>query len=292
MKICGVDEAGRGPLIGPLVIAGVLIDEEKTPLLKKLGIKDSKLLTVQQREELFDVVIKHASSYLIIAVEPEEVDRAVNNHEGLNLNKLEAVKTAIILNELKPEKAFIDGPSNNLAAYTDFLRGHLNDKKMILVIEHKADVNYPIVGAASILAKVTRDRRIEELKNEIGIDFGSGYLSDPKTIAFLQSYRKSYPHIFRKSWAPYREAIGKEMQRNLSDFSHYVEEHRSEVQALMQMLKALEEWGYHFSPVGSSHELMRMKGACSVTLYKNGTLLVQGPENEKERVEAFLNGNR
>ena len=92
---------------------------------------------------------------------------------------------------------------------------------MKLVLEHKADLNYPVVSAASILAKVTRDAEIEKIKKEIGVDFGSGYMSDPRTSEFLKKNYKKYPEIFRKSWAPYQKIIGAKSQKNLSDFPKF-----------------------------------------------------------------------
>jgi len=98
--ICGIDEAGRGPVIGPLVMAGVLVDEADLPKLKNIGVKDSKLLTEDKRNELFPKILKIVKKYQIVVVEPEEIDKAVRGHDGLNLNWLEARKSAEIINKL------------------------------------------------------------------------------------------------------------------------------------------------------------------------------------------------
>ena len=218
MLICGIDEAGRGPLIGPMVMAGVVIDEADESKFRSMGVKDSKLLTPIQREDLFEGVKNISKKYKILIIGPQEIDDAVNGKDGLNLNWLEAVNSAKILNELNPEKAIIDSPSPNIEKYTEYIRKKVNSKSMKLVLEHKADLNYPVVSAASILAKVTRDEEIEKIKKKIGIDFGSGYMSDPRTSEFLRKYHSKFPEIFRKSWAPYQKIASAKKQSSLGDF--------------------------------------------------------------------------
>ncbi|MFH1972000.1 MAG: ribonuclease HII [archaeon] len=201
MLIAGVDEAGRGPVIGPLVVAGVAIEEKNIKKLEELGVKDSKLLTPKRREELFSK-IKELTEYKILIIPPQEVDDAVNS-ASMNLNWLEAVKYAMVINALNPDKAYVDCPSVNNKAFKEYMEQFLK-KKPELIVENKADLNYPIVGAASILAKVTRDREIKKLREKYG-DFNSGYPSDPKTKEFLKKYHKKYPEIFRHSWSSYQK---------------------------------------------------------------------------------------
>ena len=205
--ICGIDEAGRGPIIGPLVMCGLMIKEEDEKELVKLEVKDSKLLTKAQREFLFDKIKDVSYKYEIIAIYPDEIDHAVSNHDGLNLNRLEARKSAEIINLLKPDKAIIDTPSNNIKSYRQYLLKYIDNKNIELVLEHKADFNYPIVSGASILAKVTRDNEIEKIKKKIRIDFGSGYMSDPKTVDFLEKYYEKYNELFRKSWIDRKSVV-------------------------------------------------------------------------------------
>lgn len=211
MIICGVEEAGRGPVIGPLVMAAVNIDSEKEFLLKEIGVKDSKLLSPKQREELFPRVKELALSFEIIILTNKDVDDALRS-EDLNLNWLEAITSVRLINALKPQKAILDCPSNNISAYANYVKERLDDKGLEILAEHKADVNYPVVSAASILAKVTRDRLIEDIKKKIGIDFGSGYPSDPKTKEFLANYYDKYD-IFRKTWASYKRVSQTSLDR-------------------------------------------------------------------------------
>jgi len=92
--VCGIDEAGRGPIIGPLVMCGLALKKEDEKALVKLQVKDSKLLTKEKREYLFDKIKDISYKYEIITISPDEVDRAVNGDGGLNLNWLEAHKSA------------------------------------------------------------------------------------------------------------------------------------------------------------------------------------------------------
>jgi len=289
--ICGVDEAGRGPVIGPLVMCGLMIREEDEKKLVKIQVKDSKLLTKEKRESLFPKIKDISYKYEVIIIEPEEIDKAVNNHDGLNLNKLEANKTAEILNLLNPDKAIIDAPSNNIKSYKQYLSKLIKKKDMEIILEHKADVNFPVVSAASIIAKVTRDNEIERIKKEINVDFGSGYMTDPKTLKFLEKYYEKYGYLFRKSWFPYKDIMSKRFQSKLEDFSQFIEKIDSKNSDIIQKLKMLEDFGYKFIPTSTEHEHVRMKGPCTITLYKNGRLLIQGNEEHKKAIENLLGQN-
>ncbi|MBW2976056.1 ribonuclease HII [Candidatus Woesearchaeota archaeon] len=288
MLICGIDEAGRGPVIGPLVMCGLMVKEEDEKELVKLKVKDSKLLTKAKREFLFDKIKDISYKYEIIIIQPDEIDHAVNNHDGLNLNRLEARKSAEIINVLNPDKAIIDAPSNNIGSYRQYLMDFVKNKKINMLLEHKADVKFPIVSAASIIAKVTRDNEIEKIKKKIKKDFGSGYMADPKTIGFLEKYYEKYPDLFRKSWFPYKEILNKKFQKKLEDFSQFIEKVEHKDEKILSKLKKLEDFGYKFVPTSTEHEQVRMKGACTITLYKSGKLLVQGKEENKKLIEKAL----
>ena len=217
MKVCGIDEAGRGCVIGPLVICGAMIDENKEASLKDLGVKDSKLLSPLQRERIAKVLPKHVE-YQLIIVPPAEIDKNVLSETGANLNWLEADKSVELINMLNPEKALIDCPSNNTKAYHEYIAERLMAKTITFKTEHKADFKYLIVGAASILAKVARDAAIEDLKKHVGEDFGSGYMADPKTAAYLKKNWDKHPEIFRHSWAPYKELAGVKKQKKIGEY--------------------------------------------------------------------------
>lgn len=207
MKIVGIDEAGRGPIIGPMVMCGVLIEEGQEKELEALGVKDSKLLSPSARERIAKVLEKKYKFHLIM-ISPIEIDSMTGNGKTKNLNWLEADKAVVIVNALKPDKVIIDCPSPNLKAYHEFIAERLDHKQgRELVCEHKADAKYLVVGAASIIAKVARDAEIEKLKAHVGIDFGSGYMADPRTKAFTEKYWNKHPELFRHSWAPYKKLV-------------------------------------------------------------------------------------
>ena len=269
-------------------MCGFAIKEVDEKELVRLKVKDSKLLTKNQREFLFDKIKDISKKYKLIVIEPQEIDRAVHYHDGLNLNKLEARKSAEILNELEPDKAIIDAPSNNIKNYKRYLMRFVKNKDIEIILEHKADVNYPVVSAASILAKVTRDNEIEKLKKQIGIDFGSGYMSDPKTVEFLKSNFEIYPELFRKSWFPYKDLMNQKFQKSLADFTQFLKEEQKHKSHTLEDLKKLEDFGFHFEKPKSGHELAIMKGPCTVILYKNGKILIQGKEEAKSNVKKLL----
>nr|MBA4405098.1 ribonuclease HII [Nanoarchaeum sp.] len=214
--ILGVDEAGRGPVIGPMVMAGVVINEADEKKLKEIGVKDSKLLTPKKREELFEKIKKIAKDYEIIIVSPKEIDEAVESQES-NLNKLEAIKTAMIINKFNPDLSILDCPTVSTHKYEDVIRFYLKNKELKLKAENKADVNYPVVSAASILAKVTRDREIEKIKEKYG-DIGPGYPSNEITQKFVKENWNKHPEIFRKSWATFKNIANKKEQKGLSEY--------------------------------------------------------------------------
>lgn len=215
--ILGIDEAGRGPVIGSLVLAGVMIEEKDEYRLLRLKVKDSKLLTKKRRDYLFDKII-NVSKYKIMTVSADEVDDAVDGNNTLNLNWLEARKSAEIINELKPDVVYLDCPSNNIKAYTAYLKKLLDNKEIKIISEHKADMKYAVVSAASILAKVTRDREIEQIEKTINKKIGSGYSSDPATQEFLKNNHKENHDIVRKSWMSYKNLIKEKNQKKIGEF--------------------------------------------------------------------------
>ncbi|MEM3379115.1 MAG: ribonuclease HII [Candidatus Bathyarchaeia archaeon] len=209
MLIAGVDEAGRGCVIGPLVIAGVLIEEEKLPLLVQLGVKDSKLLSPRKREILAAEIACIAAKCLTVKLSPMDIDRAVENKRKLHkLNRLEAQAMAQVINNLKPDIVYVDAADVIEERFGQHIQEGLA-VNAVVIAKHKADKIYPVVSAASIIAKVERDREIEVLKAEYG-DFGSGYLTDKKTMKFLREWLKTHDEhadCVRKSWKPAKRII-------------------------------------------------------------------------------------
>jgi ribonuclease HII len=204
MLIAGVDDAGRGSVIGPLVIAGILIDDGDIPKLVQLGVKDSKLLSPSRREALAVEIKRLAQKHAVVKLSPSEIDKVVERGRKLfRLNRLEAQAMAKVIELLKPDVAYVDASD----VLEERFKQHILEClpfRVEIVSEHKADRKYPVVSAASIIAKVERDREIAELKAKYG-DFGCGYPTDPKTLEFLHRCLenfKGYPEFVRKSWKP------------------------------------------------------------------------------------------
>jgi ribonuclease HII len=216
--VAGIDESGRGPVIGPLIMAGVLINEEDSARLKSLGVKDSKLLTPEQRLYLEKGIKKIAQAYKVIKVPPKEIDYAVEGHDGLNLNWLEAKKVAEVINTLKPEKAIIDCPSPNLKAYSNYIKKHLDHPDIELVVAHKADRDFFEVGAASVLAKNAREKEVEKIEKQLKQKIGSGYMTNPVCQEFVKKNFDKHPELFRKSWSTFKRQVEAKQQKKLGDY--------------------------------------------------------------------------
>lgn len=219
MLTIGVDDAGRGPVIGPMVLAGVLVDDNARTALKLERIKESKQVIHPVRIRFAGIIKESVLDYSIVKSSPQEIDDAVLR--GRNLNTLEAQKTAEIINALNTKKdkikVLIDCPSTNPSAWNRTLMEFIEHPgNLQIVCEHKADVNHIEAAAASILAKVTREEEVEKLKKKYGA-IGSGYPSDPNTKEFLKKNAKKLENsgIFRKSWQTWRKLIPEPKQSTL-----------------------------------------------------------------------------
>jgi len=204
--ILGVDEAGRGCVIGPLVICGVLASEETIERFREMKVRDSKQLSRKKREQLGPEIVSVAEDFMLIKISPVEIDEWLRVP---GLNSLEARKTAEIISRLKPLVAYIDAPGKGACGYARLINSAIHGGTQIIA-ENFADRNYPVVSAASILAKVHRDKVIRELHVEYG-DFGSGYPSDRKTREFLTQYyhrEGRFPDIVRTGWATVTRITG------------------------------------------------------------------------------------
>lgn len=204
MQICGVDDAGRGSMLGPLVIAGISVNKNKLRKLSALGVKDSKKLSIKKREELYKKIIFLADSYHIAKIYPKSIDASVKKHE---LNQLEAKYMAKVISKLDPDTSYVDSCDVNPKRFGREISRLSNNSKVRSY--HHADSRFVVVSAASIIAKVTRDKTINNLKKDH--DLGSGYPSDRKTIGFVKKYyknQKTMPTFVRKSWKPTQKIIG------------------------------------------------------------------------------------
>ncbi|MEK6898619.1 MAG: ribonuclease HII [Nanoarchaeota archaeon] len=213
MLLIGIDDAGRGPLIGPMILAGVLIEAKDEDELKEIGARDSKLLAHSERIRIEKLIKDKVLDSKIVIASPDEIDSFVFGRE--NLNTLEAKKMAEVINSLnkgkEKTKVLVDCPSINIESWRKKLLSFIDNlENLEVVCEHKADFNHPVVSAASILAKVRREEEVDKLKKEYG-EIGSGYPSDPTTQEFLRERGKELENsgIFRKSWSTWQTLFGK-----------------------------------------------------------------------------------
>ncbi len=203
MKICGIDDAGRGSMLGPLVIAGVSLEKKNLRKLTKLGVKDSKKLSSKSREILYEKIIETVDNYYIIKISPRCIDASVKKHL---LNNLEAKYMAKVVSKLDADTSYVDSCDVKPLRFgkeISYLSGGHKIKSY-----HHADSRFVVVSAASILAKVTRDKSIERLKKIYNL--GSGYPSDSTTVTFVTEYYKKnhiMPVFVRKSWKPVQKII-------------------------------------------------------------------------------------
>jgi ribonuclease HII len=208
-----VDEAGKGSVLGPMVIAAVGVSSEN--VFAKVEVADSKLLSPKVRERLY-ITIRKQFRVATIRIDAHEIDEI---RTGMTMNACVARAHAQAIDKLSPAIAYVDACDVNAFRYADMVKSHL-ETSCEVVSEHNADQTFKVVSAASIVAKVTRDRAITALSKKYG-EIGSGYPSDPVTIAFLSAYideHKCPPPIARKSWKTVTAMLGKKQQSQLSQF--------------------------------------------------------------------------
>ena len=202
-----------------MVLCGVCFEKSKLSYLTEIGVKDSKKLTVAKRSNLSKLIIEKCHSYHIIIVSPEEIDN--REKKRISLNRLEELKMSEIIVKLRPDLIYIDAVDVNEERYKRSILKLLNYNPVQVISKHKADDLFPIVSAASIVAKDKRDTLIEELKEIYG-QFGSGYPSDRKTIDFLREWiknKKEIPYFARKSWKTIKKITEEELSnRKITDF--------------------------------------------------------------------------
>jgi len=205
MKICGIDDAGRGSMIGPLVIAGVSIKKQNLKYLRSIGVRDSKKLTPAMREILYKKILKIVDDYYVVKITPKTIDRSVSKH---NLNHLEAKNMAKIVLKLKSNVSYVDSCDVDYKRFGREISSLSSNAK--IKSYHHADSRFVTVAAASIIAKVSRDRAIHRLNKNFNL--GSGYPSDKKTILSVKKIlsKKKSESFIRMSWKPVQKIVSKQ----------------------------------------------------------------------------------
>ena len=216
--IAGIDEAGRGPVLGPLVFGAVIMDKSAEKELEELGVTDSKSLSRKKRVKLYDVIKEKSLAWKTLHVTAREID--ARRAKGETLNEIETKSMLKLLKSMKKafDVLYIDAADVKADRYAiPFQKAFPHAK---IISRHKADLEFVVVGAASVLAKVERDREIARLGAKINMELGSGYPSDPKTKAFLRKYYHEHgtlPDFVRQSWKTVTNLIEKEKGRGTLD---------------------------------------------------------------------------
>ncbi|OYT28050.1 ribonuclease HII [Thermoplasmatales archaeon ex4572_165] len=217
--ICGVDEAGKGPVMGPLTVAGVCFNDEE--FINALGVKDSKKHTPKKREMFEKIIKEKCESFEILIIPASDID---DMRKVMTMNEIEVFAFTKVIKKLKPDLCYVDAADVNESRFGDNIKKQL-PKRTEIISKHKADDIYPIVSAASILAKTQRDREIsiiaEKLESKINKPMGSGYPADQITKIFLETWVKTYgklpPHT-RKSWNTAKKLMNSIPMKRLDDF--------------------------------------------------------------------------
>jgi ribonuclease HII len=217
--ICGIDESGRGPVIGPLVIAGVILPDDTK--LKEIRVRDSKKCTPQRREKLAKQIKEIALNYEIIVIPASDID---DMRKVMTLNEIEVNAFIKVLKKLKPDVCYVDSADVNEKRFGDDILAGLTYKPTI-ISKHKADDIYPVVSAASIIAKTTRDDEVkkiaQELEKKLNLPLGSGYPADPITKKFFKTWYEKYgalpPHT-RQSWDTSKKMLKNKNIKKLDEF--------------------------------------------------------------------------
>ncbi|MCW6169020.1 MAG: ribonuclease HII [Thermoplasmatales archaeon] len=206
---CGIDEAGRGPVIGPLVVTIVCGNND---VLAGLGVKDSKKLSPIARERLYTEIMAHAEIIKTEIITAAQLNLLMDTE---NLNYIEQL-SYVSLARMSPDECtvYVDSFDVNPGRLGRLIESETGRK---VVSAHKADEVYPVVSAASIISKVIRDREVKAIEERYGT-MGSGYPSDPRTIKFIQESLKNgtdLSGIVRTKWKTYKTLVSRLMNSKL-----------------------------------------------------------------------------
>jgi ribonuclease HII len=217
--ISGVDEAGRGPVIGPLVVAGVTLKDDSELIIN--GVRDSKKLSPNRREILARKIKDIAIKYEIVVIPAEDID---DMRKVITLNEIEVNAFVKVISKIEPKICYVDSADVNDKRFGNDILSQLSFKPDI-ISKHKADDIYPIVGAASILAKTRRDEEVRKIEKvlikKLGLPLGSGYPADVITQKFLREWMNRFgdlPPYTRRSWKTAKNMIKQRDTKKLDDF--------------------------------------------------------------------------
>lgn len=199
--IAGVDEAGRGCVIGPLVIAAVGVEEKAVSRLVEAGVKDSKRLSPRSRVQIASSIRSIARVVETRRVGASRIDRL--RSKGVSLNEIEAMLIGSILSKHRRGVFYVDSVDRDCERFRLMMLRHAPGFKGVLIVRNYLDESNPMVGAASIIAKVERDRAVKSLLRKAGLPECSGYSSDPRTVRIVEQLLQSgsKASMLRRSWS-------------------------------------------------------------------------------------------
>ncbi|MEM3827151.1 MAG: ribonuclease HII [Candidatus Micrarchaeaceae archaeon] len=232
--MCGGDEAGRGAVIGPLVVAIAVFKKSAVKKLAEVGVRDSKMLTPKRREELYGEIERLAVEKRVSVISAQEINNAMRNK--ISLNELEAMHFSKLFDSISSTARYLYLDSPDVIAEKFAIRVNTQTSKPTRVVgikakaepgksytkiiaEHKADLKYPIVSAASIIAKVTRDAEVRKLEKSLKQKIGSGYPSDSRTINAIMKNLSN--EEFMSSTREYWKTMQRIRQTRLTSFGYF-----------------------------------------------------------------------
>jgi len=219
VKVLGIDEAGRGPVVGSMFIGGFLVEEEDLESVEELGVKDSKKLSDMKRENLRGRLEEFGDVFL----EEITADDIDDLREVMSLNEIELKGFADLIERAEPDKVIMDLPEPDGDRFIGKVKDLLdsNGEGIDFTAEHGADDTFPVVSAASIVAKSARESHVEELHRKYGYEFASGYPHDKPTIECLEKFveeKGELPPETRLSWSTAERILKESRQNSLGDF--------------------------------------------------------------------------
>ncbi len=229
--VIGVDEAGRGPVMGPLVVAALAVPADGgEDQLREMGVRDSKKLLPAKRETLAAALSDRP--HQVIEVPASDVD-ALRSTASLNVVEARIFASATLgviaqLGEGARVAVYLDAADTSEATFERYFSGAIADAPgkgavVSVVSRHEADDIFPVVSGASVLAKSRREEAVARIREELGEDFGSGYPADARTIAFLEKWitdKGVLPPHTRRSWRTAQRLLDRHgaSVRRLDDF--------------------------------------------------------------------------
>ena len=218
-KVVGIDEAGRGPVIGSMFIGGFMVEESELDEVEDLGVKDSKKLSDEKRESLDEKLREMGEPFL------KEITASEIGDLGgvMCLNVIEVQGFTDVIERSDADKVIVDLPEPDGDRFISKMKRELparfSDRDFIA--EHEADDNFSIVSAASIIAKSARENHVSELQKKYGYDFKSGYPHDKPTLTFLEDYldeKGKLPPETRLSWSTAERIVKENSQKSFEEF--------------------------------------------------------------------------